>query len=582
MKLKLDNKVLNICEIFFFAAILIPFYFQGQLYSPFNFEGQPFGRPTENVLSAYNLLLNKNFGIPCSDLGNIDTRHDFISKGGKCYLVNEPFFMFYHVPAIIYGLIGDSINVFYSLLVLSNAAITSLCLYVFSLILKKMGFRRKTVLIGTALFGFGAGLMIYSRLIFVHTVNLLLFLALLNEYLKKEKSSQNKILLFASLMTLNRLVSFLIIIPILYKTFKKSSRKKVFLKKLFFIFILVNSPRLIWNLALTGNPLIDPHFINMESTSTLFSILPKWVRAPIFDAHNYMTEEGMIMPHAIYSFADLSKNGLFLKYHGIFYALFSSDGIIFNSPFLILSLIGLIKMWNEKKELDVFAYIIVINLLIFSLDYKGGFGPRYARFYFPTLTLIMIFSLKGFESSKKSAILFIILAILSVTNNVSLAVRTDWFYENSMDLFSSDLVIFPYIPVKETLAKHDINFAGPEKLLWTKSSSCLPREFFEGFQLDVCECKEPASIRKKVFIPENTDSMVLSYCSGSAGGDGLNLTVKIGEKEIQTFIKSSQCEKKEISLQDIKLGKEQLVIIEPAIIGICQDESILLTSISFK
>jgi len=579
MKLKLDNRVLEICGIFFFASILLPFYYQGQVYSAFNFEGQLFGRPTENVLSAYNLLKNKNFGIPCSDLGNVDTRHDFIRKDGKCYLVNEPFFMFYHFPAVIYGLIGDSVNTFYALLVLSNAAITSLCLYVFSLVLKRIGLRRKTVLIGTALFGLGTGLIIYSRLIFVHTVELLLFLALLNEYLKKEKSSQNKILLFASLMTLNRLVSVFITLPILYKTFRRSRGKKAFLKKLLVIFLLVNSPKLAWNLALTGSPLIDPHFINMESTSTFFSILPQWVRAPIFDAHNYMTGEGIIIPHVAYSFADLSKNGLFLKYHGIFYALFSPDGIVFNSPFLVLSLIGLMMFWGEKKELDVFACIILINLLVFSLDYKGGFGPRYARFYFPTLVLLMILSLKGFESSKKTAVLFLVLAVLSITNNVSLATRADWFYEDSINLFSSDLVLFPYIPFEESIESYSVTFTGPVwGDHWTFSQKCAPKKIFDGLLLDVCNCEEPSFIEGLIRVPENPGKMRINVCALRAGGDGVTLKTTFDSDEKEFLIQPDSCQIAELTA----FPGERGLRIEPKNYGNCDQEILLIKSISFS
>lgn len=576
MKLRINNKVLDVCALFFFTALMLPFHYQGQNYTALNFEGQPLGRPTENVMSFHNLLANKSLSAPCQEFG-VDPKHDFIVRNEECYLVNEPFFMFYHLPATIYGLLGGGLNTFYSLLVVSNAGISAACIYVFYLVLQRLGLKKKTCLLGGALFGFATGLIIYSRLIFVHTVNILLFLLLINEYLKKKKN-EKKILLLSSLMVLNRLVSFFIVLPFLYNAFKDAKSKKEFFRNLLLIFLITNSPRLLWNHVLTGNPLLDPHFVNMESTSTLFSVIPKWVRAPVFDAHNYQSENETIMPHALYSFADQSKNGLFLRYHGMFYALFSSDGIVFNSPFIIFALLGMVR-WRKNKHLKLFAAIILLNLLLYSLDYKGGFGPRYARFYFPTLVVLMLLSMKGYESSgMKSKIFFSLLIIFSITNNVSLAVRTDWFYENAMSRVSNDLILFPYYPVQETLATHALSFQGPEKLLWITSQSCPPSQVFEGFILRVCDCQTPSRITNNVTIPENATSMRVTYCSGSAGGDGLYLNVGQGDGEQRLIIPSGKCGSKTIEVR----GGVKPVTLRPEVKGACEDETILVKSIRFE
>jgi MFS family permease len=173
------------------------------------------------------------------------------------------------------------------------------------------------------------------------------------------------------------------------------------------------------------------------------------------------------------------SNALFLKLYPLFGFFFGAKGIFVNSPFLLFSLPGIIAFNNKRLKTQLLALLIffILAFAYFHADYEGGFSPRYVRHSEIIIVILTIFLASYFSKLKNKIILliFILFVSISVTNSISLAIRTDWSYEKITDLVSYDIVLWPWLPFKQESIALDLKKVSEQsKWNFTWEAGCDP------------------------------------------------------------------------------------------------------------
>jgi len=178
--------------------------------------------------------------------------------------------------------------------------------------------------------------------------------------------------------------------------------------------------------------------------------------------------------------------------------------------------------------------VVGVNLVVSLVSgaWHGGATPRYVRHYFPAILVLCIFAFDYLSQNKSQFVraVFVLLALLSVLNVSSLAVRQDWVYENPADLVSYDYVLFPVIPTLHN----------PLYGAWNTSVTCPATNTSQGLLLDMCSCNDASFITKELNF-SNYGQLSVFYCTNYAGDDGVVLDVSAGGFMQRQTVASETC-----------------------------------------
>jgi hypothetical protein len=198
--------------------------------------------------------------------------------------------------------------------------------------------------------------------------------------------------------------------------------------------------------------LIRREGLAVEITQPFFNVFPNYIPAldyKTYGFHNTSSEWKLDRFYSyIYGFKEGKGNALFLFTSGLFGVLFSERGFIYNSPFLIFSILGIFS-YKRIRERNFILSIILVFLLVYGMlnfIWHGGGIVRYVRSFNVSILLLTFFSFFYIQQTKRKMVklIFIILILLSILNVFSLAIRADWVYEHPKDLVSYDLILSPF------------------------------------------------------------------------------------------------------------------------------------------
>jgi hypothetical protein len=273
-----------------------------------------------------------------------------------------------------------------------------------------------------------------------------------------------------------------------------------------------------------------------------------------------------------YSIASNLGNAVFLKFYPLFGFFFGPKGIFVNSPFLLFSFLGMTLIRKEMKlKLLLLLAFLVLFITYLSMDYEGGFTPRYVRHAEPIIIILTIFLAEYLAKLKEKKILliFAFLAFISITNSISLAIRTDWNYEKITDLFSYDIVLWPWVePMKDKTILQLYDSVEQRKWNLNFPKICNPPvtepRFSEvGIETGPCGCNFINNASRKLILPKDSNALRIEVCSKFAGGDGVSAYVYVDNKEVAKLqIKSSTCTNIIANISQFADNKEHILTLE--------------------
>jgi len=314
-----------------------------------------------------------------------------------------------------------------------------------------------------------------------------------------------------------------------------------------------------------------------------FKVFPNYLNAldySVFGYHNQTSQWKISREFAyIYVFEQLKGNAIFLASYSLFGTLFGPRGFVFNSPYLIFSILG-IFIYNKKKEKKLLLTIIVLIILIyalFHLRWQGGYSPRYIRYYTIPVLFLTFFSFYYIQETKNNLVklIFLALVIISILNVTSLAVRADWTYEHEADLVSYDLVLWPWYPSK------GINLE-LSSVLWNENQLCPNYYYPNEVVLDVCNCAESGFISKELIIKKEYKNLEIIGCAQFSGGDGVYSKISIDSDVVHKgFIQWNQCDRIVIDISKYADDKQHLLNISIDKFGACDVELIQYKRVAF-
>jgi hypothetical protein len=288
----------------------------------------------------------------------------------------------------------------------------------------------------------------------------------------------------------------------------------------------------------------------------------------------------------IYTFKELKGNAIFLASYGLFGSLFGPKGAVFNSPFLIFSILGIFTYKREKERKFLLAIIILIILSysLFHLEWQGGWTPRYIRYYTIPILFLTFFSFYYIQETKNTLakLIFLGLVILSILNVTSLAVRADWTYEHESDLVSYDLVVWPWVsPTNPQKLEIDLDYLSTSEVYkWNLGGELVKATIFNGLTTDPYKCAYETWATRSIDF-NNVKAIEIEACAGYAGGDGTKGLVYIDNKLIdEVFVVSNSCKTNTISV-NISSGYH-FVKLKSGIYKNCDMEAVSWKSLKLK
>jgi len=436
----------------------------------------------------------------------------------------------------------------------------------------------------SATIGLGTSFFIYPKYLFLHnTLQTFFFVLFLYSFLLFEEKKSNIIFIFFTFSSILFIVSWQALASIViaifmvfwftYFNFKKINRK-FYIAYTFLLGIVVLVELKVF---------LDFFFMSAEAKKPIFG-----GRSLFYNLYNESFHAIDFVPVSpIYS--TIISNALFLKFYPLFGFFFGARGIFVNSPFLLFSLPGIITFSNKRLK-DQLLAILIFFILAFAYlhaDYEGGFSPRYVRHSEIIIIILSIFLTSYISKLNNKIILliFILFVSISVTNSISLAIRTDWNYEKITDLVSYDIVLWPWIPFKQESIVLDLTKVSEQsKWNFTWEAGCNPPntppiKTNSGILLGPCACTYSNSIERMIYIPKNLNTLKLSACTTSAGLDGIMVYLKIDEREWPLFFNSNSCKDYYINISDFADDKNHKISIYTGVYGICNDEHVYLKKI---
>lgn len=590
---------------FIFFSILLPSYdnvngFHNLIFDNYNLTWYD-GRSPANFYVVKSIIENRSFSFPEGYLiGNmrIENHFDFIrTKNGRFFpIFNYPVDYLYASVLALFP-ITSNLQLFKGMILL-NIIICSFSLILLYFIQKLLGLNTKFSMISTLAAGAATGTLIYSRYLFVqYTLINFLFLILLFLMLKYRNLSKKQELPF--LLFFSLFLTFLWYWPLVIIFF-------LIFSYFFLKFKIIKSPwllllpALIIFIALLS--LYSPYFGHTQWRKVtgitdvlklgpvpLIRIFSRYINSLDFSVYGYHNQTSTHKLSRnfgyIYAFKEKPGNALFLRFYGLFASLFEAKGIIYNSPFLIFSLLGIFTFKKKKKRNLLLTFVIILILIygFFNSIWYGGVTPRYNRFLLIPTLLLTFFSFYYIQKTKKLWIrlVFVILLTLSILNISSLAVRADWTYQRPADLVSYDLVLWPWYPPK--LQQNIINLyltEEGESIEWEFGSEaqCKVRAHDEGIITEVCNCEYATYARRSIKIPWRKFMINVTACS--IGGDGVIGRIFFDNFEKELFIHSRSCERKSFVFESSK--EQHTIILKPKRYGECTDEIVIWKLITIE
>jgi hypothetical protein len=567
------------------------------------------GRSPANFHIIKNIIKNGSISFTKGYLiGDIpvENHYDFLEEDGKYYPAYFFFGDYIYASILYFFQFSSDIQLFKAMMMLNIAFFASI-LIIFYHTQRLLGLKLKYCCASTLIAGFATSILIYCRYLFIKdTLSTLFFSVIIYAIIKSQKKPSIKtdaliIIFFLSLFILSRYVyrtevELLIIIfmVILYLIFKY---KLISLKKPYLFIIILGIILIVFSHSFYS---FYRKNIFLESTSISSKdlypyLIPNYIPALDFIVYGYHDPSSVwkldrFFP-MYYTFQQLPGNAIFHRGGYSFYvSLFGPKGIIFNSPFLIFSVLGIFLYKSGKNKIIILSSILLF-ILIYGLFYGmlyGGVTPRYNRFLTIPVLFLTFFSFYYVQRTNNFILklLFIYAVILSLLNVTSLAVRADWTYEHEADLVSYDWVLWPWYPLEKMTNitnQTTILLNSKEIPNWSLSGEGPCKATFGGMGLvtDTCYCTYDSWAERKIELDKDIGTIEVQACSAIAGNDGTKGLIYIDDELIgEIFIQSDSCRTKKFS-----------VIIHPGVhtiklksgkYGKCDGEMVFWKSIKFE
>jgi len=542
---------LLIASIFILTSIFLPVFdyvngFHNLIFDNYNLAWYD-GKSPANFYIVKNILEGKSIFFPKNYLiGEIKAEDyfDFVEKNDSYFPVFN-FYPNYVYAGILYPIaISSNLQLFKSMIILT-VLFSSVTLSFFYLIQRYLGLNSFYSSISTIIAGIATSVLIYTRYLFIdHSIMNLMFVSLIYILLKNQKMRSFKIEIFsmiifsffiAFLWYEYLLVLFLVVLSYLFIKYEFiRSKKNLIIPIIIVSLILIPLTFLYSGITQRTAPPGIKNVITIQDIP-IFRIFSNYINALDYSVFGYHNQTSFWKPLRsfayIYAFGEQKGNAIFLATYGIFGSLFGSRGVVFNSPYLIFSILGIFA-YKKEKERNFLLSIIVLIILCYAflhLRWQGGWAPRYVRYYTIPIFFLTFFSFYYIQKTKNilAKLIFLILVILSVLNVASLAVRADWTYEHETDLVSYDLVLWPWI-------KND-NYLGVSEIHEWKGGNIVN----ETMSTDIYGSYAERTIK----FEKNKKTLEVEACADFAAGDGTKGSVYIDDSLIgEIFIRSNSCE----------------------------------------
>lgn len=483
MKKLKENDLAKAAILFlFFAAfaILLPsFNAADGLYNKFFDNYKIFwadGRTPSNFALIRNIITSHGISFPKGYIiydKPVEANYDFWQIGTKFYptfsYYSDYFFAFF---LFAFRTLPDL--TLYKAIVLLNVIFSSVIISIFYLIQRNLGLKPPFSFLSSMLAGIATSVLIYSKYLFINeTLTTMFFMLFFYFILKTKKNSNkmNKVLLFLSffaflLFVPNVSVTVVAFLLFFYHIYKLKIYDKFFpLVVIILVAMLVaenyQKIEIFKGAQFFGDRGDEPppisYTLRFYNYITVFNLYKTYIPALDYSIYGYnnLTSADKLTREYSYLYAFENKgNAIFATFYGLFAPLFSEKGFVYNSPFLIFSIFGLFSYFsnpkNEYKEFmihTILFFLIIFGLLNFT--WYGGVTPRYVRYFNVPILLLTFFAFYFIQHNTKNKLMlavFLILAVFSILNVVSLAIREDWTYEVYGQLVSYDLVLWPFVP----------------------------------------------------------------------------------------------------------------------------------------
>jgi len=594
MKIEKRNLVLQISLIFFILFViylLLPSYdekngFYNEIFTQ-NYTILYKDGKTPLHFSVIKKILNGEVVEfqPNETIGSIESSEykDLVEKNG-IYYPDFPLIPDYIISASIlpFKFILTSEIITYKALILINIILSIIPAIIFYFFARELKLNAKISMVASIILSLGSSLIVLSRYLFLNTTFFLLFYCLfiylaIKFYPKFNPRRGIIIFLVLSIGILSGITDL-----------------KIVALFLAFHWLLLNLIGIrLWN----KYEFLIPVIIILLSVFVDFKYNFHSIKFPHY---SYAIETKLYKRLYIldtYYFSQKPGNAIF--YHGsssMFLTLFGERGVIFNSPYLIFSILGIFWYKYKKRKMLVFLLLGYILSLVAYTSWYGGSSPRYIRFSFPIAFILnfFVFYFLGKGLNKKNLLNMFLIFMLnvfvaaSILNVSSLFMRRDWSYEHPVDLFSYDLVLWPW--VEPTINESIINlYSKDEQQKWELNwgEGCNPpitepRFSDSGIETGPCVCSFENNASRVIEIPSHFDILKIFACCRYAGGDGAIGYVMIDGDEIGKFhINSLSCNEFLFNVSKFSDNKRYVLTLSSSRTFKCDEEVILWKKIEF-
>ncbi|MFB6089198.1 MAG: ArnT family glycosyltransferase, partial [Candidatus Aenigmatarchaeota archaeon] len=267
--------------------------------------------------------------------------------------------------------------------------------------------RKKSVLVSLA-FGLGTPIFYYSTVFMgVITATLLSFLSFYFVLKDKIEGIDRKYYYLIGILSGFSIVIeyFIVIIPIFIILYVLINQDKESLKRLFIGLFIGLTPLLIYNAVIFGTP---------------FEVTAYHVDSDFFKFLKCRNDPGGLFCTT----SDMPQLNLYEKFMFILprIIVLPSRGLLFYSPLLIISFIGLYLTKENNGQLKMFIAGITLSFVIFNTLYffwfaGHSFGPRYLIPIIPFLSIPFLFEVKNPNFGRFGTVILVILISVSIFHN---------------------------------------------------------------------------------------------------------------------------------------------------------------------
>lgn len=554
------------------------------------------------LVKAYfdNYLQNRNFLLPNTTLINANynltasTATDVVCSNGVCSPTFNNFGLhgFFEFSFWLYKAVQFN--------TLHYLTFVTILLYSISIVILFLTFNKiypkklRLNFILSMIVGLGTSFAIYSKYLFLYESFQTVLFALILYFLVSFEYTKHKshflflavsAVLFSSFFTaLPSGIVTTFFILFLYYVSKKHITTKTFLLASIPLFLLLFLNTIV--------------FINYVSYLSQNSLSLTKETNPIYNIYNQSLSAVDFTPAALsYSISSSLGNAIFLKSYSVIGFFFGPKGIFVNSMFLIFAFLAMFsfKPFTLRNKLLILLIFMVILVAYLNPQYEGGLTPRYVRHAEPIVMILSVFVLAFFANLKTRGlknkliiILFIILAVLSIANSISLSIRTDWNYEKVTNLISYDTVLWPWVNLNTgtiTLDLTQVSEQAQWNLEWVgvcNPPTTTPLATPQGLLLGPCLCISDNSATRSIQIPTNINTLDITACATSAGGDGVMVYTQIDNQTFPLFLQSLECKDFLLNISSYADNKLHEINLSANVYGRCDNENVYFKQLKFE